>query len=317
MKEIDPMRVLRPLAVLLILGALGAGPAPLARATSSSPAAMVAGTPITRAAYTRRVRLLQALPLMNDPMRVPVPPTDAAIDQLVAERVIALEGPRRHIQATAADVERARAVQGQEYRTVGGLASLERRGLMSPAEARAEVSVTALAFALDRHLGSAWFARAQAADHVVYDVGSNALDTPAPVVGHPAPDVALRTLDGQATSIGAWHGRATILNVWATWCRWCGRELPLIARYAVAHPGVRVVALEEYGTPALVRAWVRAHPTHPPVLFDGPGQLAQIYGIDLLPTTLALDARGHIRLIVRGYLHGSADLDRLTRAATS
>ncbi len=95
----------------------------------------------------------------------------------------------------------------------------------------------------------------------------------------------------------------------------CGRELPLIAAFAAAHPSVHVVALEEYGTPPLVRAYLRAHPAHPPVLYDGPGRLAQVYGIDILPTTLALDAGGRVRLIVRGYVHGTADLERLARAA--
>ena len=179
------------------------------------------------------------------------------------------------------------------------------------------MAATGLEFALDRSLGRGWFDRAQAADHVVYYVGSNARDTPAPVVGHPAPDVAVHTLDGHAMSIAALRGRATILNVWATWRRWCGRELPLLARYAAAHARMRVVALDEYGTPALVQAWLRAHPTHPPVLFDGPGALSHAYGIDLLPATLALDVHGRIRRIVRGYLQGAADLDRLMRAAAS
>jgi len=301
------------LGLLAVVGASLLGPAPH-RATTASVAATVAGTPIPVVAYQRRVRLLHALPLMNDPMRVPVPPSDAAIDQLVAERVIVLEGARRHVIPMAADVMRARTVQRQEYTSVGGLASLERRGLMSFAEARDEVATTALEFALDRRLGTGWFGRAQAADHVVYYVGSQALDTPAPVVGHPAPDVAVQTLAGHPTSIAMLRGHPTILNVWATWCRWCGRELPLIARFGTQHPHLRVVALEEYGSRALVQAWLRAHPAHPAILYDGPGRLSQIYGIDLLPTTIALDAQGRIRAIVRGYLHGEADLERLGRA---
>jgi thiol-disulfide isomerase/thioredoxin len=309
------VRLLAATLVLASLGAVPALPALPTFAVSSGLAATVAGTPIPLAAYRRRLRLLDALPLMNDPMRVPVPPVDTAIDQLVAERVIDLEGVRRRVAPTLSDLARARSIQRQEYATVGGLAALERRDLLSPAEARQEVATTAVEFALDRRFGSGWFVHAQAADRVVYYVGDQALDTPAPVVGHPAPDVQVRTLDGRATTIAALRGRPTILNVWATWCRWCGRELPMIARFASAHAGLRVVALEEYGTPTLVQAYLRAHATHPPVLYDGPGRLSQVYGIDLLPTTLALDARGRIRLIVRGYLHGVADLARLTRAA--
>lgn len=113
------MPVLRPCLVLLALATLTTMSAS-ARAASSDRAATVAGTPITRAAYERRVGLLRALPLMNNPMVVPVPPTDAAIDQLVAERVIALEGARRHIRPTASDLMRARSMQRQEYRAVEG-----------------------------------------------------------------------------------------------------------------------------------------------------------------------------------------------------
>ena len=308
----DVLRCGAALGALVVATALAPAPA---QAGSTGVAATVAGTPITMVAYQPRLRLLYALPLMNDPMRVPVPPADAAIEQLVAERVIVLEGARRHVQPTAADVARARALQRQEYASVGGLAALQRRGLISPAEARDEVRVTALAFALDRRLGARWFDRAQAADHVVYNVGSMALDTPAPVVGHPAPDVAVHTLDGRPTAIAALRGHPTILNVWATWCRWCGRELPMLAAYARSHPRLRVVALEEYGSAAHVRAWLRAHPAHPPILFDGPGRLSQVYGIDLLPTSLALDAHGRIRAIIRGYLRGPTDLARLARAA--
>jgi len=307
-------RLIAILSLTAVLTVASPGSVPT-RAAVAGPAATVAGTPITRAAYQRRLRLLYALPLMNDPMRVPVPPTDTAIDQLVAERVIVVEGGRRRIVPAPADLARARVLQQQEYTTVGGLAALERRGLISPAEARGEIAVTALSFALSRRLGAAWYTQALTTDHVVYYVGSGAIDAPAPVVGHPAPNIAVRTLDGRSTSIGALRGHPTILNVWATWCRYCGRELPLIAAFAAGRPSVHVVALEEYGTPALVRSYLRAHPAHPPVLYDGPGRLAQVYGIDLLPTTLALDARGRIRLIIRGYLHGTADLARLARAA--
>ena len=119
------MPVLRPCRALLALAALTDR-----RARAACPRCRVrigrdgGRTPITRAAYARRVRLLHALPLMNNPMVVPMPPTDAAIDQLVAARVIVLEGARRHVHATPVDLSHARSVQAQEYRSVGGLASL-------------------------------------------------------------------------------------------------------------------------------------------------------------------------------------------------
>ena len=300
---------------ILVLLAFSLLPGTSGWAAASHPAALVAGTPITMVAYQRRLRLLHALPLMNDPLRTPVPPVDAAIEQLIAVRVMTLEGERLHIRPTAAALRQAAALQRAEYRTVGGVGALERRGLLSPAEVQDEVRVTALGITLDQHLGAGWYDRAFARDHVVYYVGSQALDTPAAVVGHPAPNVTLRTLDGRMASIAGLRGRPTILNIWATWCRWCGRELPMIATFASAHPALRFVAVEEHGTASLVQTYLRAHSVHPPVLFDPAGTLSQVYNIDLLPTTLALDAHGRIRAIERGYLRGTDDLLRLARAA--
>jgi hypothetical protein len=62
------------LGALVVATALAPAPA---QAGSTGVAATVAGAPITMVAYHRRLRLLYALPLMNDPMRVPVPPADA------------------------------------------------------------------------------------------------------------------------------------------------------------------------------------------------------------------------------------------------
>jgi thiol-disulfide isomerase/thioredoxin len=53
-----------------------------------------------------------------------------------------------------------------------------------------------------------------------------------PTVGQPFPDFALRDAAGVLVTNADLHGRAWMLNVWATWCRPCRTELPLLARVA-------------------------------------------------------------------------------------
>jgi peroxiredoxin len=48
----------------------------------------------------------------------------------------------------------------------------------------------------------------------------------APVPGNPAPAWEARDLDGAPVSLEALRGEVVILNVWATWCAPCLREMP-------------------------------------------------------------------------------------------
>src|SRR3546814_20011795 len=43
------------------------------------------------------------------------------------------------------------------------------------------------------------------------------------------PVAALHRLDGGAVSLAAYRGKPVLINLWATWCPPCRRELPMLA----------------------------------------------------------------------------------------
>src|SRR5690606_29886248 len=45
----------------------------------------------------------------------------------------------------------------------------------------------------------------------------------------PLPAFELATLDGEPTTLAALSGRPMVLNLWATWCPPCRREMPVLA----------------------------------------------------------------------------------------
>jgi len=62
------------------------------------------------------------------------------------------------------------------------------------------------------------------------------------VVGQPAPEFRLRLPGGQRVSLADLKGQVVILNLWATWCGPCKREMPELDRIQAngAQYGLRV-----------------------------------------------------------------------------
>ncbi|MBN8717489.1 MAG: TlpA family protein disulfide reductase [Stenotrophomonas sp.] len=91
--------------------------------------------------------------------------------------------------------------------------------------------------------------------------------------GAPLPAMTLRDVnDAEVDVPRAWAGRPTLVNLWATWCGPCLKEMPDLQAFARTQGdrGVQVVgiALDEA---AAVRAFLPAHGITYPVLIDAPG----------------------------------------------
>jgi thiol-disulfide isomerase/thioredoxin len=72
-----------------------------------------------------------------------------------------------------------------------------------------------------------------------------AVDGPPKLAGRPAPDFAVKTLDGGTVSLSDYKGKAVIVNFWATWCGACKLEMPLLAelREQYASQGLEVLGI--------------------------------------------------------------------------
>lgn len=126
-------------------------------------------------------------------------------------------------------------------------------------------------------------------------------DLPVAELGQRVPAFELPALDGRQVRLPAeFAGRPVLVNVWASWCGPCVREMPELERFARAQAanGTQVVgiALDE---PAAVRAFLQRIPVSYPILLDPPGprdagvRLGNARGV--LPYTVLLDAQGRVR----------------------
>jgi thiol-disulfide isomerase/thioredoxin len=137
---------------------------------------------------------------------------------------------------------------------------------------------------------SLWSALAGAT--LVWVAGSLILFSLAPA-STPLPAISLAALDGRQVSLQQFAGKPTVVNLWATWCPPCRREMPVLAAAQAQHPEVHFVFLNQGETAAKVESYLNAERLAlVNVLLDTKGEASGKFSQRALPTTLFFDANG-------------------------
>lgn len=107
------------------------------------------------------------------------------------------------------------------------------------------------------------------------------------------PEVTLKDLDGRAVPLAAFAGQPMVVNLWASWCPPCRREMPALGKAQREAGDLNFVFVNQGEDSAAVRAYLKAEglPLRNVVLDPG-GELAKAAGAPGLPTTLFFDANG-------------------------
>ncbi len=117
-------------------------------------------------------------------------------------------------------------------------------------------------------------------------------------VGAPVPAFAASTLDGQEISLASLKGKPVVLNIWATWCGPCRREMPLLdslSRESAAR-GIRVigVSIDDEGAGADIRAFLTEYGISFTVLHDPNSTVTAIFRTRGVPETFLIDSEGRL-----------------------
>ena len=119
----------------------------------------------------------------------------------------------------------------------------------------------------------------------------------------PLPAISLPRLGGGELALQSLRGRPVVLNLWATWCPPCRRELPMLAQAARREKGVRIVLVDEGEPAARVADFLRRENLAPPeVLLDAHNVLMAHYRAPGFPTTLFIAADGRVQRMHIGEL---------------
>lgn len=124
----------------------------------------------------------------------------------------------------------------------------------------------------------------------------------------PAPEVAFTDAEGRPTSIADFAGTPTLVNLWATWCQPCLREMPSLQRLQAKLAGRLTVAAvsEDRAGAKLVNPFVAEQKLQDlKIYLDPKGDVARAFDVRGLPTSIVLDRAGR----VVGKVEGPAEWD--------
>ena len=129
-----------------------------------------------------------------------------------------------------------------------------------------------------------------------------------PLIGEPAPQFDLETLDGQGSvSTQDLDGQITVVNFFASWCLECRNEHDELVATAdsFAEDGVRFVQIGYQEDPEQTLAYLREVGTSEATdyLADPGSRTAIAYGVFGIPETFFIDPEG----VVVGKIIGEAD----------
>ncbi len=125
-----------------------------------------------------------------------------------------------------------------------------------------------------------------------------------PLVGSPAPEIALKDLQGQEVKLSDLHGKIVLVNFWATWCKPCKEEMPAMqASYErLRDQGFVVLAVNELEDVEKVAEHIRTHGHTFLVVMDHDNHVANRYGVVGLPASFLIDRQGIVREHIFGNL---------------
>ena len=115
--------------------------------------------------------------------------------------------------------------------------------------------------------------------------------------GTPAPDVAFKNPDGGDITLASFKGTPVLVNLWATWCAPCVKELPTLDALARSHRvdghlGVVAVSQDMGPHPSVV-AFLKTHQIADLGAYhDSAMRLSGKLNAPILPTSVLFDAEG-------------------------
>src|SRR4029450_1211081 len=119
----------------------------------------------------------------------------------------------------------------------------------------------------------------------------------------PAPALELPKLGGEGNgSLDDYRGQVVVLNFWASWCKPCRAESPLLERWhrRIRDRGATVLGVDILDVTGRAQDFVDEYGLTYPMLKDKDGEGLDKFGVVAYPETFVIDRKGRIAAVARG-----------------
>lgn len=123
------------------------------------------------------------------------------------------------------------------------------------------------------------------------------------LLGKPAPELALKSSDGNVVSLSSLRGKPVFLEFWATWCSPCVELMPDLKKlYAETESkGLRWISLDSDKESGTASKFLAGEHIPWPNYHDEDGSLGKTYQREGIPLGVLIDAGGQVTFYESGY----------------
>ncbi len=112
---------------------------------------------------------------------------------------------------------------------------------------------------------------------------------------HELPDLVLADLQQESVTLQDYQDRPIVINLWATWCPPCRREMPAFQDAQRANEDVHFLFVNQLETNETIQAFLDKEELEMDnILLDSDGRVAGHFGTRGMPTTLFFDTEGRM-----------------------
>lgn len=139
--------------------------------------------------------------------------------------------------------------------------------------------------------------------HPIYKELENQLISSNMTEGSPAPDFTAKTVDGKALSLSQLRGKYVFLDIWASWCAPCRREIPFVKQALAEAKGKDSFKVLSYSIDSKQADWVNCiekqqmtdkNWIHVSTLKAWASDIVRLYNVRGVPHTVLIDPAGNV-----------------------